>query len=64
MLKALLRTSACILLFLFSLATFAENDNFTTSHFSGSGNRTQCHDGLTDTSGENVSIVRDWGTSI
>jgi hypothetical protein len=23
-----------------------------------------CHDGLTDTSGENVSIVRDWGASM
>jgi hypothetical protein len=64
MLKVLFRSSTCILLFLFSLTTFAENDNFTTSHFSGSGNCSMCHDGLTDTSGENVSIVRDWGTSM
>ena len=43
---------------------FAENVNFTTSVFSGSGNCSMCHDGLTDTSGENVSIVRDWGASM
>ncbi|MBE9560366.1 MAG: hypothetical protein IMF15_06220, partial [Proteobacteria bacterium] len=56
--------SVCILFCLLSLTAQAENDNFTTSHFSGSGNCAQCHDGLTDTSGENVSIVRDWGTSM
>ena len=52
---------------LFSLVTFtaqAENDNFTTSHFSGSGNCALCHDGLTDTSGDDVSIVKDWGASM
>jgi len=53
-----------LLLFLFTQTATAENPNFTTSHFSGSGNCTQCHDNLTDTSGENVSIVRDWGTSM
>ena len=55
---------SCILLFIFSLSAKAENDNFTTSHFSGSGNCSQCHDGITDNTGENVSIVRDWGTSM
>ena len=64
MLKALFRTTITTLLFLFSLTAFAENASFTTSHFSGSGNCATCHDGLTDTSGENVSIVRDWGTSM
>mgnify|MGYP001815347116 CR=1 FL=1 len=49
---------------LFSLSASAENTNFTTSHFSGSGNCSQCHDGLTDTSGEDVSIVKDWGASM
>lgn len=62
--KVLLRASASILLFLSCYAAYAENVNFTTSHFSGSGNCTQCHDGLTDTAGENVSIVRDWGPSM
>jgi len=47
-----------------SFAVLAEDVNFTTSHFSGSGNCVTCHDGLTDTSGNNVSIVRDWGTSM
>jgi hypothetical protein len=51
-------------LFLLSHTALAENTNFTTSHFSGSGNCATCHDGLTDTSGENVSIVRDWGASM
>ena len=60
----LIRVSALILALLISNTTQAENTNFTTSHFSGSGNCAMCHDGLTDTSGENVSIVRDWGASM
>ncbi|MDX2456293.1 MAG: multiheme c-type cytochrome, partial [Gammaproteobacteria bacterium] len=64
MIRKLLRASACMLLFLLPHATLAENTNFTTSHFSGSGNCAMCHDGLTDTSGENVSIVKDWGASM
>ena len=47
-----------------SSAALAEDANFTTSHFSGSGNCATCHDGLTDTSGNDVSIVRDWGASM
>ncbi len=62
--KEIFRISVIILFFLFSFTVQAENDNFTTSHFSGSGNCAMCHDGLTDTSGENVSIVRDWGSSM
>ncbi len=62
--KNVFRLSVTILFFLFSFTAQAENDNFTTSHFSGSGNCTMCHDGLTDTSGDNVSIVEDWGTSM
>lgn len=42
----------------------AENSQFITEHFSGSGNCSQCHDGLTDVSGHDVSIVRDWGSSM
>ena len=62
--KYLYRVLIILLLFASTLTTFAENANFTTSHFSGSDNCTMCHDGLTDTSGNNVSIVRDWGSSM
>ncbi|MGB5676113.1 MAG: multiheme c-type cytochrome, partial [Gemmatimonadota bacterium] len=58
------RATVCILFALISLSALAENTNFTTSHFSGSGNCAMCHNGLTDITGENVSIVRDWGTSM
>jgi len=62
--RALFHATACMCLFFLSHTALAENTNFTTSHFSGSGNCATCHDGLTDTSGENVSIVRDWGASM
>ncbi|MEW8475072.1 MAG: hypothetical protein AB2652_20170 [Candidatus Thiodiazotropha endolucinida] len=45
-------------------SVFAEDDTFTTTHFSGSGNCSTCHDGLTDTGGNDVSIARDWGSSM
>ena len=64
MITGSLRAAAGMLLFLLSNAALAEDTNFTTSHFSGSGNCAMCHDGLTDTAGENVSIVRDWGSSM
>ena len=64
MFREFLRASACILLIFLPYLTLAENTNFTTSHFSGLGNSVTCHDGLTETSGENVSIVRDWATSM
>ena len=64
MIKTILHTSATVLLFLFSLASYAENTSFKTTHFSGSGNCTSCHDGLTDTAGDDVSIVKDWGASM
>ena len=64
MIKALLRASASVLLFLTCITAYAEDTTFTTSHFSGSGNCSSCHDGMTDTSGEDVSIVRDWGPSM
>jgi hypothetical protein len=38
------------------------DDNFTSVHFSGSGNCQLCHDGLTDAAGQDVSIVRDWSS--
>jgi hypothetical protein len=62
--KDIFRIPVTILFFLFAFTAQAENDNFTTSLFSGSGNCATCHDGLTDGSGENVSIVRDWETSM
>ena len=62
--KYLTRLPIYFLFFTLPVTAFSENDNFTTSHFTGSGNCTMCHDGLTDTSGENVSIVRDWGASM
>jgi len=64
MIVSLKQASACLLLLLPSPAALAENTNFTTSHCSGSGNCSLCHDGLTDTSGNDVSIVRDWGASM
>ncbi len=64
MVKRLMFSAVCGLSLLCSLVAYAENTRFTNSHFSGSGNCATCHDGLTDTSGENVSIVRDWGTSM
>ena len=64
MIKILFRIAAISLLVVSPVTALAENANFTTTHFSGSGNCAMCHDGLTDTAGENVSIVRDWGTSM
>ena len=40
------------------------NPSFTTTHFSGSGNCSQCHNGLTDNQGKDVSIVRDWSSTM
>ncbi|NNJ96171.1 MAG: hypothetical protein HKP12_03345, partial [Gammaproteobacteria bacterium] len=64
MLKNLFSITLINLFSLLSLSVFGENTTFTTSHFSGSGNCAQCHDALTDTSGEDVSIVKDWGASM
>lgn len=64
MLKYLFRTIGCVLIFLSAFTAHAEDASFITSHFSGSDNCAFCHDGLTDTSGENVSIARDWEASM
>jgi hypothetical protein len=43
----------------------AINDtNFTSTHFSGSGNCSLCHNSLTDTKTDDVSIESDWSTSM
>jgi hypothetical protein len=55
--------SLLLLLFL-SLTATAEDTSFTTTHFSGSGNCSDCHDGMSDTLGEDVSIVQDWSASM
>lgn len=64
MVKGLLFVFTSLLLSISSFSTFAEDDTFTTSHFSGSGNCSSCHDNLSDTSGNDVSIVKDWGASM
>lgn len=37
---------------------------FLTTHFSGSANCAECHNGITDASGTDVSIEQDWATSM
>jgi len=64
MVKSLYRVFVCSIFCLYSVASFSEDTTFTTPHFSGSGNCASCHDGLTDTSGDDVSIVKDWGASM
>ena len=52
------------LLLFFSLTAVAADTSFTTTHFSGSGNCSDCHDGITDEFGEDVSIVQEWSASM
>ncbi len=47
-----------------SLADRATNHSFTTNHFSGSGTCSSCHDGLTENSGKDLSIVVDWQSTM
>lgn len=42
----------------------AENTNFESYHFSGSGNCVQCHNGMTDVDGNDVSIEKDWSSTM
>lgn len=55
---------------LFLVAPFAIADaspgdpTFTSPHFFGSGNCSRCHNGLTDNQGRDVSLVRDWSSSM
>lgn len=53
-----------LFLLFFSLTATAENTSFTTTHFSGSGNCSDCHDGMRDDLGEDVSIVQEWSASM
>jgi hypothetical protein len=61
---SLSRIILVLLLVGFSSSGSAENINFITEHFSGSGNCIQCHDKLADREGEDVSIVRAWSGSM
>jgi len=38
--------------------------SFTSNHFSGSANCAMCHDGLTDNTGQDVSIVEAWKSTM
>ncbi len=40
------------------------NPSFTSNHFSGSANCAMCHDGLTDNTGKDVSIVNAWKSTM
>ncbi len=40
------------------------NHGFDSAHFSGSNNCAQCHDGITDETGEDLSIVKSWKTTM
>jgi len=42
----------------------AADPNFVGTHFSGSGNCSQCHDGMTDSQGNDLSIVNHWSNSM
>ncbi len=42
----------------------AENTSFTSYHFSGSGNCATCHNGITDESGNDVSIEKAWSSTM
>ena len=46
------------------VAISAPNPNFVGNHFSGSGNCVQCHDDLVDAKEGDVSIVKNWSTSM
>lgn len=47
-----------------SAIRFAHNDGFEGSFFSGSGQCSSCHNGMTDNQGRDISIVQDWSTSM
>jgi hypothetical protein len=56
---------SALLILLFTISPVsAEDTRFDSDHFSGSGNCSQCHDGLKDSEGEDVSIVRAWSGSM
>ena len=44
--------------------SMAADDQFESSHYTGSGRCVQCHDSLADSSGNDISIVKNWSTSM
>ncbi len=44
--------------------SIAADASFETDHYTGSARCAQCHDGLTDTAGNDISIVKGWSTSM
>lgn len=47
-----------------ALPVVVNDATFTSTHFSGSGNCTACHNGLSDAAANDVSIESDWSTSM
>ncbi|MGV6816404.1 MAG: multiheme c-type cytochrome [Thiotrichales bacterium] len=45
-------------------AVLAADAHFESSHYTGSGRCAQCHDGLRDSAGHDLSIVKHWSTSM
>jgi hypothetical protein len=52
------------LVFLFPALVYAENASFSSYHFSGSGNCTRCHNGMTDPQGHDRSIETAWSSTM
>ncbi len=50
--------------FFFAGLTSAADTRFLTDHFSGSGICADCHNGLIDQAGNDVSIEKDWAVSM
>ena len=46
------------------IAAEQSKHDFESTHFSGSDNCTKCHDGMTDETGEDLSIVNSWKTTM
>ena len=47
-----------------SIDVLAADSSFVGIHYSGSGNCAACHDGLSDSNGNDISIVRGWSDSM
>ena len=63
--RQLVVSLALLLLAPYALADASPGSpSFTTPHFSGSGNCVQCHNGITDSQGKDVSIVRGWSSTM
>jgi len=45
-------------------ASMAADAQFENNHYTGSGRCAQCHDGLADDGGNDISIVKNWSTSM